>query len=646
MMDDAPPPTEHVLRPHHVSLLTILMITFKEPDNRKIPPSFLLHLFRILLNEISEVSRPMPYHELMLAVINGPSADADESQRIIAAYKAAHADLKSAEQITNFFGNLPSLFVEKSEDFHQTIFSGVVKLQRNYQSWCLGDVHAGYETVVKDQLNNSDLLIFKTQADKKSWAKPDAYEVWEKGHITGDENIATENLRRFFEQHFHENNDSGLRQHALLNLVRMHYLRSEVTAARKASCSMLHRLPPTVSGRKPVLNEIQPDLHPLEVLFDVRKLVDPQNDQPLSAAFSKIVQAVGVYDHWLDVQGALLVDEEQWAQHAVQSIVWDAVGCSQLASVEESIVIAFTQSGGEDHNRITVLLNKAYKVGALRQSPGHHPLFRQRARQGAYGEALTMLLDPDVWRGLSINDYTAWAHEIWHILVLRATRRGQDRLYREYLLPCRPPGVYNPREYVHNAPITSGDKIRDPLYEVIQMRRHDQGTSSIEQLLKALWHSEFLSRLKDYRTGITLLADISLEFGMSKRSLRILEEIMPQIINGNDLEQRAFACFTLSRSIVAAGDSSPLSLKESLPYLLIAEGDYRTLQINGSLLDVQYLLSIFYHNLGMVQERDEAAKRHRETQTKQRSLEALVVEDEIQQVLEVVGLVGAGLAGR
>lgn len=67
--------------------------------------------------------------------------------------------------------------------------------------------------------------MFKTQADKKSWAKPDAYEVyvhpimpyhnayfvstsWEKGHITGDLNIATENLRRFFEQHFHENNDS------------------------------------------------------------------------------------------------------------------------------------------------------------------------------------------------------------------------------------------------------------------------------------------------------------------------------------------------------------------------------------------------------------------------------------------------------
>ncbi|KAF5380845.1 hypothetical protein D9615_003925 [Tricholomella constricta] len=597
------------------------------------------HVLRPLPNQIPDipfkVSRPKPYRELIQIACNGPNSDSDQSRRIVSAIETAHVELQSAEQITNFFGTLPSLFVEKSEDeppvlmrrsifgyfsrrcfvsFIKLSFSGVVKLQRDYQAWCLGDSYAGYDSVVKDQLNNSDLLIFKTQADKKSWAKPDAYEAWEMGRTAGDENIATENLRRFFEQHFHENNDSGVRQHALLNLVRMHYLRNEVTAARKAFArtsgdrvtlqhciSMLHRLPPTVPGRKPALNEIQPDLHPLEVLFDVKKLVDTHNDQPLSAAFAKIDQAVGLYDHWLDAQGALLVDEEQWAQHAVQSVVWDAAGCSQLASTEESIVLAFSQLGGEDHNRITVLLNRAYK----------------RARQGAYTEALTMLLEPDVWRGLSIDDYTAWAQEIWHILVLRATRRGQDRLYREYLLPRRPPGPYNPREYVHNAVSTSCDKIRDPLYEVIQMRRCDQASSSIEQLLQALWHSEFLTRLKDFRTAIILLADL---------------------INGNDLEQRAFACYTLARSILAAGGSTATALKEALPYILIAEGDYRTLQINSSLLDLQYLLSIIYHNLGLMQERDEAAKRHLETKMKQQELETAVNEEDIQRIFELVGL--------
>ncbi|KAG6890724.1 hypothetical protein C0995_005097 [Termitomyces sp. Mi166 len=393
---------------------------------------------------------------------------------------------------------------------------------------------------------------------------------------------------------------------------------------------MLHRLPSTEPGRKPTLNELQPDLHPLEVLFDVKKLMNTKNDQPLSAAFAKIHQATGLYDRWLDAQGATFIDEEQWAQHAVQSVVWEAIGCSKLASVEESIVLAFTQPGTEDHNRITMFLNKAYRI----------------ARRGSYREALTMLLEPDVWRGLTINDYTAWAQEIWHILVVRATRRGQDRLFRETLLSRRSPGDYNPREYLHNVISASADKIRDPLYEVIQMRRCDQATSAIDQLLKALWHSEFLTRFSDYRTAIILLADVSIEFHLPKRSRRILEEIMPQIIDGNDLEQRAFACFTLARSIIAASaKSTATGLKEALPYLIIAEGDYRTLEINTSLMHVQYLLSIVYHNLGMSQERDAAAERHFMTLELQRKQETVVIEDDTQRVLEVVELVGAHLAG-
>jgi hypothetical protein len=32
-----------------------------------------------------------------------------------------------------------------------------------------------------------------------------------------------------------------------------------------------------------------------------------------------------------------------------------------------------------------------------------------------------------------------------------------------------------------------------------------------------------------YRTAIILLADVSLQFGMSRRARKILEEIMPQV---------------------------------------------------------------------------------------------------------------------
>lgn len=53
-MDDAPPPTDHVLRPHHLVLLSILMIAYKDLKIKKLPAPFALHLHRVLLNEIAE----------------------------------------------------------------------------------------------------------------------------------------------------------------------------------------------------------------------------------------------------------------------------------------------------------------------------------------------------------------------------------------------------------------------------------------------------------------------------------------------------------------------------------------------------------------------------------------------------------------
>ena len=41
--------------------------------------------------------------------------------------------------------------------------------------------------------------------------------------------------------------------------------------------SIMHRLPPSERGQKPFLNTVQPDLHPVEILFDVKKLMQVQN---------------------------------------------------------------------------------------------------------------------------------------------------------------------------------------------------------------------------------------------------------------------------------------------------------------------------------------------------------------------------------
>ncbi|KAJ7046748.1 hypothetical protein C8F04DRAFT_1061598 [Mycena alexandri] len=676
-MDAKPdvPPTNHVLRAHHVGILTLFILAFKEYEG-KLPPTFLLHLYRVLLNEVVEVAPPKTYSELFIELQAGPKSEEGYPRQLIEGFASCLVGLSSAEEMTNFFAGLPTLFVEKGEgeedvqaillrrsvfgyfcrrcfvSFLKLSFYGVGKLQKEYAAWVQGVAPPTAEfPVIKDRLH-SDTHIFRTVADKTVWAQPDAYEIWDKALATGDESVATENLRRYFEQHFHDHNDSGFRQHALLNLVRMHYLRHEYVAARKLlseaigvartsndkvtlqhCISMLHRLPPTIERRRPVLNEIQPNLHPMEVLFDVYKLMDEENGQPLSASFAKLVQGMGLFDHWFDGDGqkephVAPPDREQWAQHAVQSVVWSAAGCDRLSVIEENLVIAFTDVGGDDNNRLTVILNQAYR----------------EARQGNYEKSLSALLQPNVWCGLSLVDYGLWAQEVWHVLVLRAIRRGQDRAYREILLPRRPPGEFKPRHYSLATEGQKLSKLQDPLWDVIQMQQCDQATSAIDGLLTSLWHSEFLGRLNSYRTGIILLADVGMEYGMSKRSRRILEEIMPQIISGQDIEQRALACFTLARCIIVAGESTPDALREAVPYLIKSEQDFLTLEMHRAVMDVQYFLSVVYHNLGLHAEREEAAKRHLATQEMRKELE--VSDEGISGILQVVKMAGAALAHR
>jgi len=53
--EDIPPPADHVIRPHHIAVLTILMMAFKDLDIKNFPREYSLHIQRVLLNEISEV---------------------------------------------------------------------------------------------------------------------------------------------------------------------------------------------------------------------------------------------------------------------------------------------------------------------------------------------------------------------------------------------------------------------------------------------------------------------------------------------------------------------------------------------------------------------------------------------------------------
>jgi anaphase-promoting complex subunit 5 len=87
-------------------------------------------------------------------------------------------------------------------------------------------------------------------------------------------------------------------------------------------------------------------------------------------------------------------------------------------------------------------------------------------------------------------------------------------------------------------------------------------------------------------------------------------------------------------------------LGEAAPWLVFAEMDYRELEMYRPLQDVQYLLSIVYHNLDMRPERQEAAQRHADRERQQQELEMETVHEDILKVFEVIASVGNALAAR
>ncbi|KAI9566459.1 hypothetical protein HD554DRAFT_2115980 [Boletus coccyginus] len=665
-----PPPVHHVLRPHHIDLIAIFLLVFKEFHNN-LPPNFLLFIYRFLLFEVSEVVQPRTHQQILLILRSAPDTESLNVRNLLVALDAVPSQLTSVDQLTNFFHSTPAIFVEKAEDesnvlarrsifgyfcrrcfvsFIKLSFYGVMQLQRDYKTWCAGDHQAGYNPVEKDPLTG-DIWIFKTNADLKSSARSEPWELWEKGRSTGDDVIGPENLRRYFEQRFHDHNDSGIRQHALFNLVRMHYVRKEYPAARELlqeaiavartsgdrvtlqhCISMLHRLPPDSSASEmPLLNEIQPDLHPSEVLFDVAKLLQPQSGQPLTLCFEKLAQAIGLYDHWVDLKKVASRERELLGQHAMQAVLWSTLGCYDLAAVEESFVLAFARTGDNDPNHLYVTLNRAYRL----------------ARAGSYQIALALLLHSETWRGLSLDQYQEWAIMIWHVLALRSSRKSQRRFFRDFLLPRQPTSsTFVSKEYFFDDSVAQLPPISSELHQVMHARRRGQAVTTIQPLLQSLWHAEFQGRFPLYRVGIILLADIGLEFGMTKHCQRLLEGILPQVLTGHDLEHRAFACHTLARCIIASSDSKEAPLREVLSYLLTAEVDYTALSMFEATSDVQWLLMVVFHNLGMKADEEAVLERYSNSISTMRISEECTLDVEAQQVWDLVTDVGLSLASR
>jgi len=95
-----------------------------------------------------------------------------------------------------------------------------------------------------------------------------------------------------------------------------------------------------------------------------------------------------------------------------------------------------------------------------------------------------------------------------------------------------------------------------------------------------------------------------------------------QIINGDDIEERAYGALTYARTIITTGKGdgkrylcqdlvtdpdSDSALIDALQYLQISEEDYTKLKMRDPLVDVKSYIIMIYNRLGRLEERDATA---------------------------------------
>ena len=87
-------------------------------------------------------------------------------------------------------------------------------------------------------------------------------------------------------------------------------------------------------------------------------------------------------------------------------------------------------------------------------------------------------------------------------------------------------------------------------------------------------------------------------------------------------------------------------MEKSLPYLERADADYGMIEMKQAQLDVQYVMAVVYHNLGMHAKRDEITTQYLALEEEHKQIAARNIEPWYEDVWRVVSEVGAALAAR
>ncbi|KAH8980950.1 hypothetical protein EDB86DRAFT_501225 [Lactarius hatsudake] len=104
------PPTAHTLRPHHISLLMVIMLLYRHYPRKRFHPSFLIQVHGVLLEEIVELTPPRSFPKFLEALKAAPHSDDQGATPFFESLKPEYMDFVSVDHMTNFFHGLPDHF--------------------------------------------------------------------------------------------------------------------------------------------------------------------------------------------------------------------------------------------------------------------------------------------------------------------------------------------------------------------------------------------------------------------------------------------------------------------------------------------------------------------------------------------------------
>ncbi|KAG8696604.1 hypothetical protein FRC09_008360 [Ceratobasidium sp. 395] len=659
------------LHPRDVAIIGALVLCFKPKRSAEkvveVATNVMLHVSRVVALEVSGLSEPSSFKDLFRKFSEAPRMPNDYLEEFLELYQRDREQqtdpntmselFSNVERLVNYDGEAPpnvpnpkqpyypfdrrSLFgitVRRARlNWMKLSFRGQIEFVQRYQTWLRGE-----QPVKNPPRVEIDKLLFPTPADHVNHARIQVYDEYVASMADGNTQTAAESLRRFFDQHLTDGEESGLHQHALLNLARLHYCVGELLGARRAleeaikvsraandrdtlqrCMALLRRIAPSAESPQVV----QKGTDPIDVLWDIKRSMDM--GEPIQVGFAKLYECIGC-EHALPTTAII----DYWSRHTVQGALWRLAGMHSLAQIQDNMTIAFVPPGQASEPRLVAQLSRA----------------RQLARQGRPVDALAGLLSPDVWKGLNVVQKETWAREIWVLLEGRARRRGQDNLIRNFFKPRRPADMPPTQVLREDHMFLRRVDSLQQLQNAIEVIHAQQIPLSLQPLLDALWTTEFRGTWNLYRTAVALLADLGIGLGMARSGREFLEECMSQVLNGDDLEQRGYAYFTLAKCIMtsAKGDENPIPparvqehLRLALPYLTRAEEDYAAIDFYTGRLDVLYTLSVVYHNLGMVPERDRTAELHAKIEEERVEALSASVDEELKGVMDLVAEIAA-----